>query len=183
MKLNKKGFTLVELLAAMVILAAIMVIAVPNVMGILNNSRASAYVEDAKKLLSLAEYKFRSDSTSVARPAKGGHCIVMTLSYLDNSELENAPNNGEYDKEKSFVIIKNAGVSGGKNEYVYYVQLVENLKESGSTRGIPIKSYGDLYGNDAGDLVKNNISTSPNSVSGMATYCPGGRDGYYNLAS
>ena len=32
MKLNKKGFTLVELLAAMVILAAIMVIAVPNVM-------------------------------------------------------------------------------------------------------------------------------------------------------
>ena len=58
MKLNKKGFTLIELLAAMVILAAIMVIAVPNVMGILNNSKADAYVEDAKKLLSLAEYKF-----------------------------------------------------------------------------------------------------------------------------
>lgn len=182
MKLNKKGFTLVELLAAMVILAAIMVIAVPNVMGILNNSRASTYVEDAKKLLSLAEYKFRSDNTSVARPDKGGHCIVMTLGYLDNSELENAPNNGEYDKEKSFVIIKNAGVAGGKNEYVYYVQLVEKL-EKGGTRGIPIKSYGDLYGDEAGDLVKNNISTSPNSVSGMATYCPGGRDGYYNVTS
>ena len=40
MKLNNKGFTLVELLAAMVILAAIMVIAVPNIMGILNNSKA-----------------------------------------------------------------------------------------------------------------------------------------------
>lgn len=183
MKLNKKGFTLVELLAAMVILAAIMVIAVPNVMGILNNSRANAYVEDAKKLISLAEYKFRSDNTSVKRPDKGGHCIVMTLGYLDNSELENAPNNGAYDKEKSFVIIKNAGVSGGKNEYVYYVQIVENLEKGGGTRGIPIKSYGDLYGEEAKNLVKNSISTSPNNVSGMATYCPGGRDGYYNISS
>ena len=81
MKLSNKGFTLIELLAAMVILAAIMLIAVPNIMGILSNSRANTYVEDAKKLLSLAEYEFRGTST-IDRPAKGS-CIAMSLQYLD----------------------------------------------------------------------------------------------------
>lgn len=150
-KLNKKGFTLIELLAAMVILAAIMVIAVPNVMGILNNSKSNAYVEDAKKLLSLAEYRFRSDS-SIKRPAKG-KCIVMTLKYLDNSELDNAPNNGAYDKSKSFVVVKNAP-QNSKNHYVYSVSLVEEL-ENGTYRGIPLKSYEDLYNNESNKLVKN----------------------------
>ena len=41
-----------------------------------------------------------------------------------------------------------------RNEYVYYVQIVENLEKDGGTRGIPIKSYGDLYGEEAKSLVK-----------------------------
>ena len=53
-KINKRGFTLIELLAAMVILGMIMAIAVPNVIGILNNSRNRTDVEDAKRLVSLA---------------------------------------------------------------------------------------------------------------------------------
>lgn len=153
-KLNKKGFTLIELLAAMVILAAIMVIAVPNVMGILNNSKSNAYVEDAKKLLSMAEYRFRSDS-SIKRPAKG-KCIVMTLKYLDNSELDNAPNNGAYDKSKSFVVVKNVP-QNSKNHYVYSVSLAEKM-ENGTYRGIPLKSYEDLYNNESNKLVENGAS-------------------------
>ena len=122
MRLNKKGFTLVELLAALVILAAIMAIAVPNVMGILNNSKADAYVEDAKKLLSLAEYKFRGNPSF--RPAPN-ECTVMSLKYLDNSEFENAPNGGAYDKTNSYVIIVNKPNASGNNQYVYYVTLDE----------------------------------------------------------
>ena len=119
MKVNNKGFTLIELLAAMVILAAIMVIAVPNVMGILNNSKASTYVEDAKKLLSLAEYEFRGNPTY--RPPKGD-CVVMTLGFLDNSEFDNAPNNGSYEKHNSYVMIVNSPEAGStKNRYIYYV--------------------------------------------------------------
>lgn len=178
-KLNKKGFTLIELLAAMVILAAIMVIAVPNVMGILNNSKSNAYVEDAKKLLSMAEYRFRSDS-SIKKPAKGNHCIVMTLKYLDNSELDNAPNNGAYDKSKSFAVIKNIGTSGGKNKYEYYVSLVEKL-ENGTYRGIPLKSYSDLYGSESSELIKNGAG-SFTDASGVTSgsYCNGGRDAFYD---
>lgn len=154
MRLNKKGFTLVELLAALVILAAIMAIAVPNVMGILNNSKADAYVEDAKKLLSLAEYKFRGNPSF--RPAPN-ECTVMSLKYLDNSEFENAPNGGAYDKTNSYVIIVNKPNASGNNQYVYYVTLDE-VMDGGAHRGLVYKSYEELYSNDPTDLIFNSTS-------------------------
>lgn len=180
---NSKGFTLIELLVTMVILGIIMVVAVPNVMGILNNSRANTYVEDAKKFLSLAEYKFRGTS-SITRPSKGNKCIIMSLKYLDNSEFENAPNNGSYDKNNSYVVITNTGIGSGKNNYVYYVNLVENVDGS-SVRGIPVSSYSTLYDSEPSDLVKTKQSDFPSisSISG-SSYCSGGimSGGLYNTA-
>ena len=142
MKLNNKGFTLVELLAAMVILAAIMLIAVPNIMGILNNSKADAYVEDAKKLLSLAEYKIRANPD--LRPASVNSCTKLTLKYLDNSEFKNAPNNGTYDQQKSFVVVTRKADKAGKKQYDYAVTIVEKIDGAG-TRGISNQSYSNLY--------------------------------------
>ena len=157
MKLNNKGFTLVELLAAMVILAAIMVIAVPNIMGILNNSKADAYVEDAKKLLSLAEYKIRANPD--LRPASVNSCTKLTLKYLDNSEFKNAPNNGSYDQAKSFVVVTRKADKAGKKQYEYAVTIVEKIDGAG-TRGISNQSYSNLYNKEPSQLVKNDPSTS-----------------------
>ena len=46
-KLNNNGFTLVELLAVIVILAILVLIALPNVTGIMANSRRSAFRTEA----------------------------------------------------------------------------------------------------------------------------------------
>ena len=157
MKVNNKGFTLIELLAAMVILAAIMVIAVPNVMGILNNSKASTYVEDAKKLLSLADYEFRGNPSY--RPPKGD-CVVMTLGYLDNSEFDNAPNNGSYEKDNSYVMIVNTPEAGTtKNRYLFYITLDEKM-DTDNHRGIMYKSSDELNSGAASDLITNGTGTS-----------------------
>lgn len=120
MRNENKGFTLVELLAALVILGIIMAIAVPNIVGILSRNKANTYVEDAKKLVSLAEYKYRSNA-SYPIPGRG-RCVLMTLGYLDSSELDNAPNNGRYSKTKSYVLINYKD-----NTYKYYVNLVEEI--------------------------------------------------------
>lgn len=154
MKLNNKGFTLIELLAAMVILAAIMVIAVPNIMGILNNSKADTYVEDAKKLLSLAEYKVRADPS--LRPSSVNSCTKLTLKFLDNSEFKNAPNNGSYKTKESFVTVKRVSNENGKKKYEYYVTIIEDLKDGKGTRGITNQSYSALYNDSPSDLVENN---------------------------
>lgn len=136
--MKNKGFTLIELLATVVILGIIMVIAIPNVTGILQKNKAKSYYEDAKKLVTLAEYKMRGDS-SVPRPT-GDQCLVMNLYYLDNSEFDNAPNGGSYDKKGSFVVIKKDGTS---YSYKYYVRLLEDV--DGSYRGISFMESSNLY--------------------------------------
>lgn len=48
---NKKGFTLIELLAVIIILGVLMLVAIPSVTAYINNSRKSAYVDTAKRLV------------------------------------------------------------------------------------------------------------------------------------
>ncbi|MFA5696175.1 MAG: prepilin-type N-terminal cleavage/methylation domain-containing protein, partial [Bacilli bacterium] len=55
--MNKKGFTLVELLAVIVILAIILAIAVPSITGILNSAKRSAFEADVKLIIKGIEYK------------------------------------------------------------------------------------------------------------------------------
>ena len=53
-----KGFTLVELLAIIVILAIIMLIAIPTVLNTLQSARKKAFVEYADKIVGLSEQKY-----------------------------------------------------------------------------------------------------------------------------
>ena len=46
--MNKKGFTLVELLGVLIILSIIMLIAVPNVISILDKNKKNFFIADAK---------------------------------------------------------------------------------------------------------------------------------------
>lgn len=49
-KLNKKGFTLVELLAVIVVLAIISVIAFTSISGVISNARKNAWASNLKML-------------------------------------------------------------------------------------------------------------------------------------
>ena len=60
---NKKAFTLVELLAVIVILAIILVIAVPQIMNVITESRKGALASSAKLIASSAESAYISNQT------------------------------------------------------------------------------------------------------------------------
>ena len=60
---NKKAFTLVELLAVIVILAVILVIAVPQIMDTIKESRKGALISSAKLIASSAETAYISNQT------------------------------------------------------------------------------------------------------------------------
>lgn len=61
-KLNRKGFTLVELLAVIVVLAIIMVLTLPTIMNSMNSARQSTFLLYASRMLDTAADKYQSDA-------------------------------------------------------------------------------------------------------------------------
>ncbi len=89
---NEKGFTLVELLAVLVILAFIALIAFPIVTGIINNSREKLSEEQFNRL----EEAVKSYTTK--NVAEDEACVSISElksgGYLENVEIKN-PDTGE----------------------------------------------------------------------------------------
>ena len=60
--MNKKGFTLVELLAVIAILAILVIIALPNVLKMFNDSKKNSFLTEAKTVYSEVSKKYISES-------------------------------------------------------------------------------------------------------------------------
>ena len=59
--MNKKGFTLVELITVVVILGILALIVVPNITRLLNSGKNEQMKNDAKELISKAKYYYKMD--------------------------------------------------------------------------------------------------------------------------
>lgn len=125
---NRKGFTLVELLAVIVILGVIMLIAVPNVMSIVDKEKKTTYIQDAYKLQTLVEYATRTN-TSIKMP-DANEILVVPLSAVNNGDLTTGPDGYQYSLTNSYVAIMKengfdkywvnlVGENGTKNRGVY----------------------------------------------------------------
>ena len=118
--MKKNGFTLVELLAMLVVLGILMGVAIPNISGIIKNNKLNIIKTDAIKMIDTAKVKMSTDKEIKEKPTTN-KCIVMALNYLNDSEdINTGPNGGKYMQFDSFVVITREG-----NEYKYYVRLIE----------------------------------------------------------
>lgn len=59
--MNKKGFTLVELLAVIAILAILVLVAVPNVLGMFNNAKKDTFATETKDMIRIAQQQYLAD--------------------------------------------------------------------------------------------------------------------------
>lgn len=127
---NSKGFTLVELLAMLVVLGILIGISVPNITGILNQQKETAFVDEAEQLVSTAQMMI-STKKEIERP-KDGNCIILSMDYLDKAkEIKKSSFGGDYIREDSYVLVRRLGT-----KIEYSVRLVENT------------TAGDVYGID-----------------------------------
>ena len=90
--MNKKGFTLVELLGVLVILSIIMLIAVPNVISIMDKNKKDIFISDAKKFVAAVQYELSKNSKY---PTSSNSCYVK-LSELSSVDIGESPNKENY---------------------------------------------------------------------------------------
>lgn len=115
--MNKKGFTLVELLAVIVIIGIISLIAVPNVVNIINSNKEDTMLGDARKLISLAKYEI--NVTASIRDGEDNNCtetgaeVCHKFSFADlnkNGDIKTDPDGGVYDTSSYVKYTKKSGV-------------------------------------------------------------------------
>lgn len=80
--LNKKGFTLVELLAVIVVLAIIMIFAIPNVMNSVDDARKGMFKNYAQKVMNSAEQTYQTD---ILLNNAGKTCYTLSDLGLESS--------------------------------------------------------------------------------------------------
>lgn len=66
--INKKGFTLVELLAVIVILAVLALVAMPNVTRLMNDSRKNAFITEVENFVTYAQTSYTNSQISGTVP-------------------------------------------------------------------------------------------------------------------
>ena len=107
--MNKKGFTLIEVIVVIVLIALIAVIAVPNVINMANKGQKKEIIVDAESIINDAKHKINLQKYESLRP-KNNNPAEIDVSVLA-TELDKT-----YTKKKLKIALEN-------NEYVYYVYL------------------------------------------------------------
>ncbi len=136
---NKKAFTLIELLAVIIILGILMIIAIPAVTNYISESRKSAYIDTAKQVISGAKNLVNSGKLDI---------FDTEVTYYIPAKCVPSENGlqtpyGEF--VQAYVVIQYTG-----NNYDYYWTSID-------ISGIGIKvvvSYEELYT----DIIESNLA-------------------------
>lgn len=119
--MKNKGFTLVELLAVIVILGVLLTIGTISITAIINNSRKQTFVDSAKNFIA-ATRQIAADNPGRFYPQDLGSSNIVYVKDLPVTGGGSAmsPYNCEYDYDKSFVRIENT-----KAGYDFYISLID----------------------------------------------------------
>ena len=143
---NRKGFTLVELLAVIVVLGIVMGIAAVAITNVLDTTRKNAYVASAKQFIAGAKTLVNTDEmnillgeTAVYAP-KCSTTSTSTTITLDKIKTENqandkSPYGNAINKTESFVKVTASAMntSTGECTYSYAIYITDGVYKIGTT--------------------------------------------------
>ena len=176
MKLNKKGFTLVELLAVIVILAIIALIAVPITMNVIGNARKSAAIESFRGYMDAVEKTIIRDSlkTTSELPSKDANGCYKVNEI--NSKVKMKGHMPEADDEDDKICMKNGKVdsvsellvNSYKLEYKDGEILINGKSAENNVKTIEItNSDTNIY---VGETLQIQVGVTPSDANRTFTY-------------
>ena len=145
--MNKKGFTLVELLAVITLVAILSGLAVNNVVSSINNSHKNVFLFVSKRMVAKAEYLIASSSQD--RETAKTSLVKYSFAQLnEDNEFEQDADGGEYDGNATFVKVS---YNSTKKSYEYCLCVI------GSKRKIT-NGNNCNYTTGAGCLISDNLT-------------------------
>ena len=88
-KMNKKGFTIVELVIVIAVIAILAAVMIPTFSGVVDNAKKSAALQDARNNYAqyLADIEYATESPITSGYVKGGDYYFKVV----DGQLETAP--------------------------------------------------------------------------------------------
>lgn len=119
--MNKKGFSLIELLAVIIIIGIVATIGIVSISSSVGSSRKAAFVNMARNYADSASAMRTSDKLPVE--PKNNEALIIRV---DN--LTGVDQNDDYNTVYGELVLDNCYVAivNNKHQYKYYVTLVEN---------------------------------------------------------
>ena len=158
MKEKNKGFTLVELLAVIVILALIALIATPIILNVINDAKKQAAKDSAYGYMDAVE-KYIVSSELEDKSIQDGTYSVEELNSMGVSVKGITPDNGNIEIKEGAVKNYNLGIDG------YYITKDEVEKVSTTTqfKNGKIVYYNPVSGEKCTGYTETNSTTGKNS--------------------
>ena len=84
---NRKGFTLIELIAVVVIMAIIALLATPNIISLLEKGKKEQFVADAKEFVSKATYMYKSEKFNSEQNSSSWYKSIGEIKGVTTEDL------------------------------------------------------------------------------------------------
>ena len=182
--LNKKGFTLVELLAVIVILSVVMLIAVTAVGPLMTRARKSALATEGIGMVNAAKSAYQAEQLTGVFGPTSSVCFDLQWLCKHNYFEKGCDGSSDGDKYSGSVL---AYYNSGKVQYKFWIsngiysfgtESTETTVANGFAKGIdPSKFDADSAGKDGTTAsVKCGMKVASNKISGI-TYCSNAGNG------
>ena len=138
--MNKKAFTLVELIVVVSLIAIVALIATPNIVNLVNSGKNEQVLADAKSFLTDVKYKSKLIDYENFYPTEGNCKEICLNETAFGDTIEADPDGNVYDKNKSCInVCKNGEIN------TYSITIVSINGANKYVRGVSSSKTGPAY--------------------------------------